>query len=150
MPTRGVDEWAARAIGAWAILTVKVGSSGAGLVADSATELSSLSTFWSSAFTLPTRNAALAAAAATLILILMAECCLEQLSDGNEEWEVQKRKTKVDGRMGRNRLRRQTIDWGWAMDVAPRARGKEKSPNLAKAAGVVNLKLGGRFLTTCL
>jgi hypothetical protein len=52
-------------------LTVKVGSSGAALVADSATELvSSLSTFWSSAFTPLTRKAALAAAAATLNFIL--------------------------------------------------------------------------------
>jgi hypothetical protein len=56
--------------GDWGKLTVKVGRTGATLVADSATELSSLSTFCSSAFTAPARKAALAAAAATLNFIL--------------------------------------------------------------------------------
>jgi hypothetical protein len=56
--------------GDWGKLTVKVGRTGAALVADSATELSSLSTFCSSALTAPARKAALAAAAATLNFIL--------------------------------------------------------------------------------
>jgi len=50
---------------------------------------------------------------------------------------------------GRDCQPRQTTQWGWAvMSLQLEERGK--SPDVWQAAGVVNLKPGRRFLTTCL
>ena len=143
--------FAAQALG---ILTVKVGSSGATWVAaGSATEeLSSLSTFWSSALTAPARKAALAAAAATLNFILeMASCCREQGVDQPMREAEGANGVNGEGKdlsTKRDEDRRQ--DAGWAMMSL---RLEEKRENHGSCGGqlvVVNLKPGRRFLTTCL
>ncbi len=139
--------FAAQALG---ILTVKVGSSGATWVAaGSATEeLSSLSTFWSSALTAPARKAALAAAAATLNFILeMASLLSRAGSRSTERGRGGKRgQWREEGSVDEDRRQ----DAGWAMMSL---RLEEKRENHGSCGGqlvVVNLKPGRRFLTTCL
>lgn len=111
------DDWAGSFGGAVEILTVKVGSSGAAWVAGSATdELSSLRTFWSSALAPPTRKAALAAAAATLNLILESRV----LSRADQERDADQRGAQRKGttrsmEKGRNCQPRQTTRWDWAV-----------------------------------
>lgn len=134
------------------ILTVKVGSSGAAWVADSATEeLSSLSTFWSSALTPPTRKAALAAAAATLNFILQSRAASQtKVAAAEKKKKRRGAETSMDEGEGGNRRPResQTMAMGMGNGVSLQLGEREKNHQTwLQGRGVVNLKFGRRAIS---